>query len=44
MRDEAEGKKAIQDLNNSQLGGKFISVSVARVREERNNANSNKRW
>ena len=44
MRDEAEGNKAIKDLNNSQLGGKFISVSIARVREERNNANSNKSW
>ena len=34
MQDNAEGAKAIQDLNNTQVDGKFISVSEARPREK----------
>lgn len=35
MSAEDAGSKAIQELNNTQLNGKFISVSVARPRESR---------
>lgn len=35
MNDEAEGNKAIEELNGVELDGKVIAVSVARPREER---------
>ncbi|MEF9924286.1 MAG: RNA-binding protein [Muribaculaceae bacterium] len=35
MTDDAEGQKAIDELNNSQFEGRTISVNVAKPREER---------
>ena len=35
MPDEEEGQKAIEGLNEREFGGKTISVSVDRPREER---------
>lgn len=35
MPDEAEGQKAIEEINDTNFEGKTISVSVARPREER---------
>lgn len=35
MADEAEGQKAIDELNGTELGGKVIAVSLARPRTER---------
>ncbi len=42
--EDAGGTNAIQQLNNTQVDGKFISVSVARPRESRNNNSSFKKW
>ncbi len=50
MSSEAEGKEAMAALNNKEIEGRAISVSVAREREERKSNNSfsrggsNKRW
>ena len=35
MPSEAEGKEAIQNLNNKEVDGRAMSVSVAREREDR---------
>lgn len=35
MPDDTAGQKAIDELNGTELGGKVISVSVARPRTER---------
>lgn len=45
--DDAGGTQAIQQLNNTQLDGKSISVSVARPRESRSGGGGgsyNKKW
>jgi RNA recognition motif-containing protein len=45
--DDAGGSKAIEQLNNTQLNGKSISVSVARPRESRGSSGGgsyNKKW
>jgi|SRR5579871_3146111 len=55
MPSEAEGKAAMTSLNNKEIEGRAISVTVAREREERsggrgggsygnNGRSSNKRW
>ncbi len=50
MASEAEGKDAILGLNQKEIEGRPISVSVAREREERGSSNSysrgsgSKRW
>jgi RNA recognition motif-containing protein len=37
MPEESQAKQAIQELNNAEVDGRNISVSVARPREERSN-------
>ncbi len=37
MPDEAQGKKSIEELNETEFEGKAINVSVARAKTERNN-------
>ena len=53
MASEQEGKDAMLGLNNKEIEGRAISVSVAREKEERRSSNSfsrgngggsNKRW
>lgn len=47
MPDDSQGQKAIDQLNNSSVGGRNISVQVARPKEERKGsypARSNKRY
>jgi RNA recognition motif-containing protein len=52
MSSEQEGKDAMLGLNNKEIEGRAISVSVAREKEERRSSNSfsrgggggNKRW
>ena len=50
MPSEAEGKAAMQALNNKEIEGRALSVSVAKEREQRGGSNSfsrrsdNKRW
>ncbi len=52
MSSEQEGKDAMLGLNNKEIEGRAISVSVAREKEERSGSNSfsrggggsNKRW
>ncbi len=49
MPSEAEGNEALQGLNNKEIEGRLLSVSVAKEREERGGRNSfshsgNKRW
>lgn len=45
---DSEGAAAIQQLNNTQLNGKFLSVSEARPRENRTGGGGgggyNKKW
>ena len=41
MPDENEGKKAIEELDNTEFEGKTISVNVARPRTDRNNFGRN---
>lgn len=43
MSNDAEGQKAIDALNNTDLGGRNISVNVARERTERSNDGYNSR-
>ena len=40
MSSEQEGKEAMLGLNNKEIEGRAISVSVAKEREERGNGNS----
>ncbi|MEJ7766369.1 MAG: RNA-binding protein [Chitinophagaceae bacterium] len=51
MTSEEEGKEAMLSLNNKEIEGRAISVSVAKEREERGTSSSysrgggsNKRW
>jgi RNA recognition motif-containing protein len=50
MSSEAEGKEALSALNNKEVEGRMMNVSVAREKSERNSNNSsqrrndNKRW
>ena len=46
MADDAEGQKAIDELNGAEYDRKTISVSVARPREERprNNGYNSRRY
>lgn len=51
MATEAEGKEAMASLNNKEVDGRSLSVSVAREKEDRNSGSgsyggrsSNKRW
>ncbi len=43
MPDDAEAKKAIQELDKSELDGRTIAVNEARPREEKGNGGYNKR-
>lgn len=38
MPNEAEGQKAIEELNQAEFDGKVINVNVAKPREERDNS------
>ncbi|HNR07679.1 MAG TPA: RNA-binding protein [Saprospiraceae bacterium] len=42
MTNEADGKTAIQNLNNQNVEGRSISVSVARERDASGNSNINR--
>ena len=42
MANDAEGQKAIDELNGVEFDGKVISVNVARPREERPRYNNNR--
>jgi RNA recognition motif-containing protein len=50
MSSEAEGKEALSALNNKEVEGRMMNVSVAREKSERNSnnfsqrRNDNKRW
>jgi RNA recognition motif-containing protein len=49
MSSESEANEAIQKLNNKEIGGRALSVSVAREKEKKSNNNmffrgGNKRW
>jgi RNA recognition motif-containing protein len=49
MSSEAEGKEALSALNNKEVEGRMMNVSVAREKQDRNNSsyqrrNDNKRW
>jgi len=47
MSSEAEGNEALSALNNKEVEGRMMNVSVAREKPERNNfsrRNDNKRW
>jgi len=50
MSSEAEGREALSALNNKEVEGRMMNVSVAREKQERNNnsfsqrRNDNKRW
>ena len=50
MPNEAEGKQAMQDLNNKEVEGRPLSVSIAKEKTDRGGNNSfsrrsdNKRW
>jgi RNA recognition motif-containing protein len=49
MSSEAEGNEAISALNNKEVSGRIMNVSVAREKKERNNNSSyqrrnDKRW
>ena len=46
MSSETEGKEAIQGLNNKEIEGRPMSVSVAKPKEDKRNSFSggNKRW
>jgi RNA recognition motif-containing protein len=50
MPSEAEGREAISALNNKEVEGRTMSVSVARERSDRSSSNSysrrndNRRW
>jgi RNA recognition motif-containing protein len=43
MTDDAEGQKAIDELNDTEFEGKTIVVNVARPRTERNSGPQNNR-
>lgn len=43
MADDAQGQKAIDELNQAEYDGKVISVSVAKPRESRPNNRNNSR-
>ena len=47
MASEEQGNAAMTGLNNKEIEGRFLSVSIARVKEERSNSFSrggNKSW
>jgi RNA recognition motif-containing protein len=45
MDTEAEGKEAIKNLNNKEIEGRTMAVSVAREKSPRpNNNGGNRRW
>ncbi len=49
MPSESEANEAIQKLNNKEIGGRALSVSVAREKEKKSGNNTffrggNKRW
>ncbi|HWB23916.1 MAG TPA: RNA-binding protein [Chitinophagaceae bacterium] len=44
MADDAEGEKAIKELNGSNFMGRTINVNIARPREERPKKSFNNRW
>jgi RNA recognition motif-containing protein len=49
MSSEAEGNEAISALNNKEVAGRIMNVSVAREKQDRSNSsyqrrNDNKRW
>jgi len=44
MDSEAEAKEAIKNLNNKDIEGRAMSVSVAREKTERPNNNNNRKW
>jgi len=43
MPDNAEGQKAIEELNETEFEGKTINVNVARPRTDRNSGGQNNR-
>jgi|SRR3954451_10180799 RNA recognition motif-containing protein len=49
MSSESEGKEALAALNNKEVEGRMMNVSVAREKQDRNNSsyqrrNDNRRW
>ena len=44
MDSDVEAKEAIKNLNNKDIEGRAMSVSVAREKTERPNNNNNRKW